>query len=913
MQKTGVIWLALLITLSVFVNADPDHCSNSIMDKALGEEGVDCNHPGGPCAQECQFYVNSHPRILLDQNILDEARCKVGTVGYESYCSHFGILTVQFQRLVNSVDDDIYYNRLTMDKLRNSLPACVLSLQQGHCDYVKRILSANYDVGLSGGGRNGNEIFFGDYNGWAVAYDWMYDQLTPEERQQYGQVVLLRAQNYDGYFRNVGYPHLLFPEGFAPFLAIYGDGFGDTLAYNNIVEFLNYIYVLKIPVYDEIYTDGEMWGYGTSSDAYYSTGISLQTGLSQDMWDRSSHVRNIAYFRLYRYRPDRLSADFIGKYNPLYADLKDISIIHSYFYRDQVIKKIADEYLTLCGTTLCQYIFFLYYDPSLAAGSFASLELSKHFRGLDTVYYRSDWKLKNADPGYAASIHGFFYNGAKMDGWLNGIRNHFIISRGDDSLLITQFNFLARDDFYYITNWFRRGISRNTLLVYDPEESYGNYVSGGQNLPYGNDGGECFTCGDLALGAQKYPIATGYGLPVRYTGELSRYDDQSAYMYIRGSDAKYAFSPGKVNEWTREFVYLRPDVFVVFDRVDAQATLQKKLLFHPSGRPVLDGSETIALGSQYGGVFESTDSTSWQAERGNSKLFAKTILPESPKISRIGGANAYNNEFVQSRFSIDPIGYDVRGDSYEWWYDNHNNPPTPVFDFQQGWNAYYTDQERLTRNDDPVTPAGDWRIEVEYPQSQQHELFLHVLWATANTASEMLPTQRITSEELEGVLIDNRQAVIFTKESGVVMPAEFTINGGGLIDFIMVGMVPGAGYAVQLQDHTITVSSGSEYQATDQGVLTFSLTLGDAPDCVSIGGQCLDQCGHFALCAQVFGSCAAGMCCEGECSIPCHPADINCNAVISNQELMGFVQEWLAGRVGLQELIDVMALWKYTG
>jgi len=125
---------------------------------------------------------------------------------------------------------------------------------------------------------------------------------------------------------------------------------------------------------------------------------------------------------------------------------------------------------------------------------------------------------------------------------------------------------------------------------------------------------------------QYYEVVEG---TVRDTGDITEYEHTVDYTYAVG-DATNAYESSKVTEYLRYFVFLRPDYFVVFDRVGAtSASYAKKWLIHSINSPVIS-TDLITI----------TES--------NGKLFSKTILPEAVNI----------NSFVENskyRIEVTPI------------------------------------------------------------------------------------------------------------------------------------------------------------------------------------------------------------------------------------------------------------------
>ncbi len=59
--------------------------------------------------------------------------------------------------------------------------------------------------------------------------------------------------------------------------------------------------------------------------------------------------------------------------------------------------------------------------------------------------------------------------------------------------------------------------------------------------------------------------------------DLLAFEDQGAWLYVAG-DCTRAYSSNKLDLFTRQIVFLRPNTFVIFDRVKAQeAGVQENL------------------------------------------------------------------------------------------------------------------------------------------------------------------------------------------------------------------------------------------------------------------------------------------------------------------------------------------------
>ena len=88
---------------------------------------------------------------------------------------------------------------------------------------------------------------------------------------------------------------------------------------------------------------------------------------------------------------------------------------------------------------------------------------------------------------------------------------------------------------------------------------------------------------------------------------------------ITGGDATACYAPEKCKEAVRQFVYIKPDYFVVYDRVESVKEDQDKVfLLHTIGEPVLKNNV-------------------WRSTHGQGALFTRMLLPQDHRTEVIGG------------------------------------------------------------------------------------------------------------------------------------------------------------------------------------------------------------------------------------------------------------------------------------
>ena len=88
---------------------------------------------------------------------------------------------------------------------------------------------------------------------------------------------------------------------------------------------------------------------------------------------------------------------------------------------------------------------------------------------------------------------------------------------------------------------------------------------------------------------------------------------------MTAGDATMCYSPAKCREAVRQFVYIKPDYFVIYDRLTSvEPNQQKVFLLHTRNEPACKD-----------GV--------WRGDAGTGSLFMKTVLPADARTEVIGG------------------------------------------------------------------------------------------------------------------------------------------------------------------------------------------------------------------------------------------------------------------------------------
>jgi hypothetical protein len=291
------------------------------------------------------------------------------------------------------------------------------------------------------------------------------------------------------------------------------------------------------------------------------------------------------------------------------------------------------------------------FDPALPATAPDSLPLGYLFRGAGHVYMRSAWNDPNA-------TWAFFGCGPQFAGHSRDDEGHFLICKRG-SLVSRQGGQGPNDTDYYAGG----SLIYNIVTIFDPEENFR------RDKNNENDGG---------LLRHVYETS---GLP-RERGHITAFEHNREYTYA-AADITRGYNDKKAREVTRQFLYLRGEreFFVVFDRVEASRPDYRRHFFlHAPTEPNINGHSLSWLS------LPEADGDATVSSQGRSRMFLRVLLPERAEIVKRGGPGS------------------------EAW--GHPLEKTAQYN-----------HAAAGRNKPPVCP---WRIEVGDPGEGARTLFLHV-------------------------------------------------------------------------------------------------------------------------------------------------------------------------------------------
>lgn len=207
-----------------------------------------------------------------------------------------------------------------------------------------------------------------------------------------------------------------------------------------------------------------------------------------------------------------------------------------------------------------------------------------------------------------------------------------------------------------LQNYYAQTIAHNCILIKMPGEAPTPYWNGPVHHQAGGQ--------NAAIGSEVIAFETG-----------------PHYSYIAG-DATPVYHGDKCEMMVRQFVFIPPDHFVVFDRVVSKnPDFAKTWLLHHANEPVLDGD-------------------TWYADQDRGRLFCRTLLPEDARIEPVGGPGR--------EFLVEGVNYSLTAGPAAWAAETGSRVAT-------------LDYEEVPEL------MGRWRVEVRPGEARADDVFLHLI------------------------------------------------------------------------------------------------------------------------------------------------------------------------------------------
>jgi len=554
-----------------------------------------------------------------------------------------------------------------------------------------------------------------------LVYDLVVEAMTDEDRQAIGAELARVAEYVESRTRRYRFPDLcnqVYVKNVTAMMAgmaLYGDGICDEQAARWMAYADRNIHERLIPASSFWAADDGGWGEGPgyagfTASRFVQELLAWRTATGEDVFQKAHFLRYLTQWLVWITRPHNGRTVKFNDSSGGKPSLPWPSLVAA-TYGDSRAQTFADRLILRAKAdpdghlNMSLWRPILYYDPDLSAAplQYPDQPTARHFEGVGQVVFRSGW---GTDATFAVLKCQAFRSG----GHRHADENNFLLDRLGSLAIESGADQRRPPD--HVRNYFTRTVAHNTVTVMDPQEALGRSA---------NDGGQYL--GEW-LEMRRHPSQHGAyneGSRLWLNGGIVAFETGEAYDYAAG-DATGAYSSHKVDLFVRQVVCLKPDIFVICDRVVSDdAGFAKRWLLHTVGEPAVRGRVTVA-------------------EEAKGRLVVQTLLPADAEISVVGG---------EGRAFL--VG------------DRNYPPPDP----------------------DRAFEPGGWRIEVRPGAPRREDVFLHVVHASSEGSSEVLPPRLVRDGRSRGawVAYGGREAtVVFATEGNPAGHVAVTESGRVLVD-----------------------------------------------------------------------------------------------------------------------------------
>lgn len=229
---------------------------------------------------------------------------------------------------------------------------------------------------------------------------------------------------------------------------------------------------------------------------------------------------------------------------------------------------------------------------------------------------------------------------------------------------------------------------------------------------------------------------------IAHRGKILAWETSPDYDAVCG-DASRSYSPTTVDSFTRQVVYVRPNLVFVYDRIETAGDGCKTTwLLHTADRPTVDGTETADKRVHPEGHYLWTGSTATVTdEEMGGRMFVRTVLPEKREVRLVGG----------------------EGHEFELPDGRNPGPSRETY-------ALSRDSSVIRESRAEGEGLRGWRIEVEDRSGSRSVRFLHVFETTARSQAKMADCQAVSGVNRAGAQVtvgNGTVEVVFNATGGV--------------------------------------------------------------------------------------------------------------------------------------------------
>lgn len=548
----------------------------------------------------------------------------------------------------------------------------------------------------------------------ALAFDWIYNGLSPKERQELASKIASlsgireQAQNIKKGIKAIGetfhreewisnswraWPEIALahhePEAEACYMARwnYDWYWGDAArmyayaadgtpfeGYYYGADGLDWFVPLKTSTGINVVDDPEL---GWCRNAAYYMLYRLDLGLGREIFHKGAALGNAGLLSYSKGQSSWKFKEMMGRTMALASDdpycrwvLNNITGISSW----------GITTTGLAGLSEFKDIAHLVYDSPFVvpldprAAGYEDLPYGRLFPGGREAYMRTSWRGESACVGFTSK-----------PAYTMGSHSDFDVN----TFMIYKMGNLAPDSGVYdayqgqssYIHYQKNTIAHNDILVIDPLRPDAPWKLANSPDPGGTE----------RVSNRTFGAVTRFGLTDAFLHDheadwtrIIDFKSTPGYDYII-SDAARAYS-SRLDEYIRTLVFIRKgdDAYIiVFDRVEAKKDdFVKKWLLHLVGEPRITGGDLIVSNN----IFNT------------AKLYLKPLFPTQKTISRIGG------------------------EGFEFYVEGSN---------PKNWGINNETRGRVERNlGAPWQEVGTWRIEISPDKKQKRDYFVNVMYAT---------------------------------------------------------------------------------------------------------------------------------------------------------------------------------------
>jgi len=657
-----------------------------------------------------------------------------------------------------------------------------------------------------------------DYARWSLAFDWLFDypgfEQTLRDRiateLMDGAATMLASEDFADpsvfSYQNYSARFLCLPSFVAAALQGYSGCANRCEAWREKATqcFANILETTEFATPEGSYH--ESMDYMRITWASLTLLAELQrTTTGIDPAHRYSLFRNIGNTYLYKLLPDGTPSREGDNEYPI-LDARDTSVI------GYAVNRFKDPYaawlLRNSGFFAKQWTMpvleFLWNDPDVtprdpALASENELPRQKYFPGVGHLVVRDGWKKESTwiefDCGpYLAKHQHLDQNQINIYH-----RGYLAIDGGAD--------YTDSESPHYL-NYYRRTVAHNSVLVYDPSESF---FWSENLLPAANDGGQ-------RMNSSRYWNTIRSPKDWERTRDLWDLGTMRVIDYVPGQyhyalgDAAKAYSQDKMKKFTREILYAPAhNLLFVFDCVvSTNPSFRKAWLLHGVNQPSID--QDVGQGTAEAKEFRNANTFCFRENKG--ELLVHSLLPRERVVTRRGGPG---NEF-----------YTPGNDNGGPWGTGENWPLEPA---QGGplsedpklvhmWKTFWgEDFSQISSSNRQNVVPGAWRIEVSPSVPAEEDFFLHVLEIGDLGTTGKRRVALIEGVNFAGAVSQHGPCALFATSESANRGGEVSLPGLACTSLTLSSLQPNAVYQLRFYGPNVTSSATAALPGVETEVL----------------------------------------------------------------------------------------------